>query len=243
MAWRWRTLSDEDGLLDNLNRAMKSLEHELKNQGKYITFTANDATPSVAGGWLFETANTAPTTVTTFDGGVEGQEVVVKINDAFTTLDFSASSLVGNGGVDLACQSGDLVRAVRWGTTWLCAVSGLSVPIPGTYTPTLTNVANLDGSTAYSCQYVRIGSFVHVTGRVDVNPTAPAAATRLGISLPIASDLVATGQLAGTAFSSAIAGQGAAVIADATNNRAQMEWVSGDVTNQDMHFTFSYRVL
>ena len=138
MAWRWRTLSDEDGLLDNLNRAMKSLEHELKNQGKYITFTANDATPSVAGGWLFETANTAPTTVTTFDGGVEGQEVVVKINDAFTTLDFTSSSLVGNGGVDLACQSGDMLHAVRWGTTWLVIVAGPSVvaPVAQTYTPT-----------------------------------------------------------------------------------------------------------
>lgn len=62
--------------------------------------------------------------------------------------------------------------------------------LSGTYTPTLTNVANL-----------------------------------------------------GAAFASAIAAQGAAILGDATNNRAQMQWVAGDITNQSMFFTFSYEVI
>ena len=111
------------------------------------------------------------------------------------------------------------------------------------YTPSLTNVANLDGSTAYEAQYIRIGNNVMVSGRVDVDPTAPAASTQLGISLPVASDLATAQQCAGTAFAPAIAGQGAAILGDVTNNRAQMQWVSGDITNQPMYFTFMYRVI
>lgn len=111
------------------------------------------------------------------------------------------------------------------------------------YTPTLTNVANLDGSTAYECQYMRVGGTVVVSGKVDVNPTAPAALTQLGISLPIASNLGAAEDCAGTAFASGIAGQGAAIRGDVANDRAEMVWISADVTNQPMYFTFAYQII
>lgn len=111
------------------------------------------------------------------------------------------------------------------------------------YTPTLTNVANLDGSTAYECQYMRVGGTVVVSGKVDVNPTAPAALTQLGISLPIASNLGAAEDCAGTAFASGIAGQGAAIRGDVANDRAEMAWISADVTNQPMYFIFAYQII
>lgn len=113
----------------------------------------------------------------------------------------------------------------------------------GTYTPTLTNVANLDASTAYQCQYIRIGNTVTVSGRVDVDPTAGAASTQLGIALPVASNFGATEDCAGAAFASGIAGQGAAVLADTTNDRAQLQFVAGDTTNQAMYFTFTYQII
>lgn len=113
----------------------------------------------------------------------------------------------------------------------------------GVYTPTLTSVANVAASTPYECQYIRVGNTVTVSGKVDVDPTLTATSTQLGISLPIASNLGAAEDCAGTAFSPAIASQGAAVLGDATNNRAQMEWLSGDVTNQAMYFTFTYQVI
>jgi hypothetical protein len=115
--------------------------------------------------------------------------------------------------------------------------------ISGTYTPTLTNVANLDASTAYSCQYMQVGSVVTVSGRVDIDPTATATDTRLGISLPVASNLAAGNECAGTAFAFGVAGQGAAIMGDATNDRAEMRWVAGDTTNMAMHFSFQYRVI
>lgn len=113
----------------------------------------------------------------------------------------------------------------------------------GTYTPTLTNVSNLDASTAYECQYHRIGATVTVSGRVDVDPTLAATSTQLGISLPVASNLGATEDCAGVAFASGIAGQGAAILADAANDRAQLQYVSGDITNQAMYFVFQYQVI
>lgn len=112
----------------------------------------------------------------------------------------------------------------------------------GTYTPTLFNTTNLDGSTAYPCQYLRVGATVTISGKVDVNPTA-GGNTVLGISLPIGSDFGAVEDCGGVAFAPGIAGQGAAILADAANNRATMQWIAVDVTNQAMHFTFSYQVI
>jgi len=112
----------------------------------------------------------------------------------------------------------------------------------GTYTPTLTNVANVAASTAYQCQFSRVGNTVSVSGKVDVDPTA-AASTQLGISLPIASNLGAEEDCAGAASARAIAGQCAAILGDAANNRAQMEWIAVDLTNQSMFFTFSYEII
>jgi hypothetical protein len=122
------------------------------------------------------------------------------------------------------------------------ASTDLSDVVSGAYVPTLTNVANLDASTAYSSQYVRIGSVVMVSGRVDVDPTA-AVATQLGISLPIASNLANPNECAGTAFASGIAGQGAAIRGDAANDRAEMVWIAADLTNQPMFWSFCYRII
>lgn len=113
----------------------------------------------------------------------------------------------------------------------------------GVYTPTLTNVANLDGSTAFQCQYLRVGSVVTVSGKVSVDPTLAATATKLGISLPVASNIGADEDVGGVAFATGIAAQGGGIIGDATNDRAELDWVSADVTNQVMAFTFTYRVI
>lgn len=113
----------------------------------------------------------------------------------------------------------------------------------GTYTPTLTNVANLDASTAHVCQYTRVDSVVTVAGRVDIDPTLTATATQLGISLPIASNFATNDGLAGTAFCNLIANQGAAIYADATNDRAQLEYVAVDVSNKAMFFVFQYLII
>ena len=113
----------------------------------------------------------------------------------------------------------------------------------GTYTPTLTNTTNLTGSTAYQCQYLRIGTTVLVSGKVDVNPTTAGSAALLGISLPIVSDIGAVEDCAGTACGTAVASETAAIIGDAANNRASMSWIVVDDANHAMFFTFAYQVI
>lgn len=110
------------------------------------------------------------------------------------------------------------------------------------YTPTLTNVANLDASTAFACQYLRIGNVVIVSGKVNINPTA-ALSTQLGISLPVPSNIGAAEDCSGSASCPTIAGQSAAILGDIVNDRAQMEWIAVDLTNQPMYFIFAYRII
>ncbi len=111
----------------------------------------------------------------------------------------------------------------------------------GTYTPTLTNVANVSASTAYSCQYSRVGSVVTVSGEVDIDPTTTLTLTQLGISLPIASALTASNELAGTSADDL--GTAARVAGDFTNDRAEVRMTPTDVTNRRFSFTFTYRIL
>lgn len=113
----------------------------------------------------------------------------------------------------------------------------------GTYTPTLTNVANVSASTNYQCQYLRVGNTVVVSGKLDIDPTLATTATQLGISLPIASNIGAAENCGGVAFASAIASQGAAIVGDAANNRAELQYISTDVTNQPMYFIFQYLII
>lgn len=112
----------------------------------------------------------------------------------------------------------------------------------GTYTPTLNNTTNVDASTAYECQYLRIGATVTVSGRVDVDPTA-AAATVLGISLPIASNFGAVEDCAGAGASPEVAGLSVAVRANVANDRAELAWVAVDTADRAFYFTFTYQII
>lgn len=109
------------------------------------------------------------------------------------------------------------------------------------YTPTLTDVTNLDGSTAFQANYMRVGNVVTVSGKFNANPTA-AAATELGMSLPIPSNIAADEDVCGTAFCQAIQ-QGAAIKGDAANNRAAVVWLANDTANRTFFFSFTYRLI
>jgi len=87
------------------------------------TFTANDTTPSVADSNYFRTANTAPTTITTFHDGTTAQSITVIIDDAFTTIDFTGGNLLRPGGTDYIAVQGDILTGLYDGTDWYCAIT------------------------------------------------------------------------------------------------------------------------
>jgi hypothetical protein len=90
------------------------------------TLAVNDTTPSVLPGLynckFYSTANTVPTTISNLDDGYVGQEIVIFVNDAVTTFDFTGSNLKGNAGVDYAASSGDFIRAIKFGVYWYCQI-------------------------------------------------------------------------------------------------------------------------
>jgi hypothetical protein len=163
--------------------------------------------------------------------------------DGLTAGDFARSN---EPFVTTGATSGLSAETVLAGGTGIsvvgATVSLAATYVPGTYLPTLTNTTNLDASTAYTCQYLRFGTVVVVSGKVDLDPTA-AGSVVLGISLPVASNFANAEQLGGTAFCPAIAGQGAALLADTANDRATLQFIAVDTTNQPMYFTFVYQVL
>lgn len=154
------------------------------------------------------------------------------------------TDLTDAGDSTLHFHASDRARANHTGTQTMSTISDLPTLTSGTYTPTLTDVANLDGSTAYQCQYLRVGSVVTVSGRVDVNPTSAATLTIISLSLPIASNLADTNDLGGTAATvDDITTQAAGMYADTANNRAFLQWRATDTTNHNMFFSFTYRII
>jgi hypothetical protein len=113
----------------------------------------------------------------------------------------------------------------------------------GTYTPTLTNSANLTASTARLCTFSRIGNSVTVAGQVDIDPTTTLTLTTLGISLPIASNFTTAFQAGGASAAIDVSDGSAGIQSDATNDRVTFQYVCTDVTNHTMTFTFTYQIL
>lgn len=112
----------------------------------------------------------------------------------------------------------------------------------GTYTPTLTNVTNVADSTAYECQYVRIGNVVTVSGAVAIDATA-AGTVELRVSLPIASNFTSSVQAGGAYAMQSNGSDKGVILADATNNALTFRHVAATLTNQVFNFTATYRVL
>lgn len=168
-----------------------------------------------------------------------------------SSLDFEAGGIADDdptmrltsaGGVYMKTLVGTGTRAVA--TDASGNLSATLAIASGTYTPTLTNGTNVAASTAFACQYMRIGNTITVSGRVDIDPTSTGATT-LGISLPIASALTNDYQLGGT-ISPGIEQYAGSIRADAANDRAQVDFVvpaSGSTANNSWFFSFTYQVL
>lgn len=115
----------------------------------------------------------------------------------------------------------------------------------GTYTPTVTNGANVAASTPKLSTYQRFGSQACVQGSIDIDPTSAAAtATSLTMTLPIASVLASSIDLSGVFIGSNAGTYQAGQISGATaTGRAQFDYAAGDTANRDHRFTFCYRIL
>lgn len=119
--------SDMRGVWDNSGGAInlaqtKAINLELLDKKDFQTFTDGDTTPSVQGGDYFYTANTGATTITDFDGGNYGDRFTIVVNDPYTIIDFSASGIKGNNGIDFVSSSGDTLNCFSDWQHYYCDV-------------------------------------------------------------------------------------------------------------------------
>lgn len=122
----------------------------------------------------------------------------------------------------------------------LAVLASATTSSSGSYTPTVTGPVNIAASTSFDAQWLRVGNVVTVSGRLSATATAIGAA-RLTITLPVASNLAATEQCAGTAAGAdSVAG---AVFADAAGDRAFLQYNAPDTAARNFWFSFTYRVI
>ena len=139
-------------------------------------------------------------------------------------------SIVVSGGISSTLNANDIT---------------LTVPTlsSGTYTPTLTNVANIAASSSYPARWNRVGNMITVSGRVAIDPSSNNQDTILGMSLPVASNLVNLEDVAGTAVCPEVSGQSACINADTASDRASLRFVSGSSAAHDFYYIYQYEVL
>lgn len=116
----------------------------------------------------------------------------------------------------------------------------------GTWTPTLTNGANVGSSSAVGLgQWDRVGNKVNFTVRVSVTPTAAAGtSTSLFLSLPIASTFALDTNAGGTLVNRTdLSNRPMQVIADTGGNRLTMTFAANSTTGSEWILTGSYLVL
>lgn len=123
-------------------------------------------------------------------------------------------------------------------------ITGGGAIASGTYTPTRSAEANTDANvTMTEAQYMRVGNTVTVSGRFTADPTLTATTTSFEMTLPVASNIGAVEDVAGTAFCGNIVSMGAEIIGVVANDTAKVQWKSSDVTSQIWSYIFCYQII
>lgn len=174
-------------------------------------------------------------------------------NTIYTVTGQDVSLADGGTGASLSDPNADKIMfwddsagAVTWLapiTTNIISTTNLQLA-SGTYTPTLTDVTNIQSHGSVSdANYMRVGNTVTVSGRISIDPTSGSVASEIGISLPIASNFTLFTDCSGMAFCGDIVSLGAQIRADTTNDRAQMRWVhTADTSAREWSYHFTYTI-
>lgn len=131
------------------------------------------------------------------------------------------------------------------GTVAIFADASLPILQSGTYTPTLTNSTNISASTAFACQYMRVGNTVTVSGRVDIDVTTASTSSILRMTLPVNTAFTAREQAGGTASTYSFSGDVIAIRGNQSSSAyVEFIWIANaDATNHAYHFSFTYQLL
>jgi hypothetical protein len=122
-------------------------------------------------------------------------------------------------------------------------INGVSDNIKsGTYTPTLSSIYNVASSTAFVCQYMRVGNVVTVSGVINVTATATNTWTRISMTLPISSNFD---------FSYRAGGGGGAnstnnvcvILAGASTSVVYLDAYPNSTNSLSYYFSYTYQII
>jgi hypothetical protein len=229
--------SDQRNTADDGLRAAYAFIRMLVTQGSDVA-SASSITPASTGS-VYDITGTTAITALASTNSWDGRRVLLQFDGALTLT--HSSNLALPGSVNITTAAGDVAEFVQRGSgAWRCinytradgSIVGSTV-VSGTYTPTITAVTLVSATTSTAVfQYLRIGNVVTVSGRIE-SMTVTGATNEVGISLPVASDLATTTQLAGSGVSDPSGGYSSVsfcIIGDTTNNRAKMISSNGSGT-------------
>jgi parallel beta-helix repeat protein len=97
--------------------AIGSNRYTLNQSVDFFDLVVNSTTPSVAGRTFWRANNSSATTITAFNDGVNGQQIVIRAQNGNTTVATSAT-IVNNGGTNVLLPTDGTISYVRQGGVW-----------------------------------------------------------------------------------------------------------------------------
>jgi len=145
-------------------------------QCTYPTLPTNYTYPAVVAAKRFNVQYGAPRNLDDLRQGCWGKEVWLFFKNSNTNVLFSTSTtLKGNGGVDFAAVSGDVMKAVKGDDgNWYCELISVSKPLPSqlsgtlTWDPGLIAVGAGETSNAITVTGAALGDYVIVSAPYDL---------------------------------------------------------------------------
>jgi len=210
--------------------------------GSCATTLANIPTATPAAGTIVVTNTAAPSSPASGKVSLFTDSTALRLHDKNASGVIGTTVVADTGAANNFLTGITAAGAITKARPSMADLSDGATIASGTYTPAITAVTNVAASTAYSAQWLRVGNVVTVSGKVDIDPTAAgASATAFHVSLPVASNFTAGQNCAGLATVYSI-GTPVTILADATNDRANLEYTSPDGVNRPLVFTFTYVV-
>lgn len=97
--------------------AIGNNRYSTSQEVEYLDFASNSATPDVPGRLNWRANNSSATTITAFNGGVNGQQIIIRAANGNTTI-AQGGLIVNKGALNVTIPSDGTISYMRQGTVW-----------------------------------------------------------------------------------------------------------------------------